>query len=277
MSGGGHVPRGPRILGRLTVDLVMSSPQYMNTCREYEIDLRGNRVTVIENLGVTKNQFDSMDLSDNSVVKLEGFPLLPRLRCVYLNNNRLVRIAKDLHQSLPNLETLILTNNSLTRLQDVANLAPLAKLKHLSLLDNPVSRKPGYRLFAVACLPQLRWLDFKKVTQREREAAAKEFGAEGAKEAAVERDAAGGAAVAGGKTFTPGEGVPEEVAAANGAGEGGARRPPTAEELTAIKAAIAGAATLEEVERYEGALATGVLPSDLAEKLKGAGARMETD
>lgn len=47
-------PLGPRILGRLTAELVLRSPQYMNCVGEYEIDLRANRITAIENLGTTE-------------------------------------------------------------------------------------------------------------------------------------------------------------------------------------------------------------------------------
>ena len=35
-----------------------------------------------------QDQFDTMDLSDNEVRRLEGFPLLKRLKTVILNNNR---------------------------------------------------------------------------------------------------------------------------------------------------------------------------------------------
>jgi hypothetical protein len=43
-----------------------------------------------------QNQFDSIDLSDNAVVRLEGFPRLPRLRVLYLCNNRVAKIARNL-------------------------------------------------------------------------------------------------------------------------------------------------------------------------------------
>ena len=41
------------------------------------------------------------------------------------------------------------------------------------------------------------------------------------------------------------------------------KKAPNAAELTAIKAAIANASTMEEVERLENALKTGVLPSEM--------------
>ncbi len=43
-----------------------------------------------------QNQFDAVDLSDNAVVRIEGFPRLPRLKVLYLNNNRVSKIARNL-------------------------------------------------------------------------------------------------------------------------------------------------------------------------------------
>lgn len=103
-------------LGRLTAELIARSPQYMSCCNDYELDLRGayvhtqhhchytrptgNKIQAIENLGVTQNQFDSIDLSDNAIVKLEGFPKLPRLRMLLLSNNRITRIDDGLEGML---------------------------------------------------------------------------------------------------------------------------------------------------------------------------------
>lgn len=43
-----------------------------------------------------QDQFDSIDLSDNAIVRLEGFPRLPRLKMLLLNNNRIAKVARDL-------------------------------------------------------------------------------------------------------------------------------------------------------------------------------------
>ncbi len=50
--GGGSF--GPRLAGRLTAELILRSRQYMSCVNQYEIDLRGNKIATIENLGATE-------------------------------------------------------------------------------------------------------------------------------------------------------------------------------------------------------------------------------
>ncbi|KAK9828890.1 hypothetical protein WJX72_002612 [[Myrmecia] bisecta] len=243
---------GPRLAGRLTAELVLRSPQYMNCVKEYEIDLRGNKIAAIENLGATENQFDSIDLSDNAIVRVEGFPKLPRLKTLLLNSNRITRIARHLEETIPNLSTLVLTNNRITNLSDVDPLNTLRKLQYLSLLDCPITKQPQYRLYVIHRCKHLKVLDFRKVKQKEREEAQRVFGAD---------EAAGEAGKA--KTFEPEEDLAAAEAAVKPAAEPEIRQGPTPEQQTAIKAAIANAQTLEDVQRLEAALRTGQLPSEL--------------
>jgi len=42
-----------------------------------------------------QDQFDTLELSDNDIRKLDGFPLLRRLKCLILNNNRVSLVACD--------------------------------------------------------------------------------------------------------------------------------------------------------------------------------------
>eukprot|EP01018_Ginkgo_biloba_P017578 Gb_32070 [translate_table: standard] len=237
---------------RLTADLIWRSPQYFNAVRERELDLRGNKIAVIENLGATEDQFDSIDLSDNEIVKLENFPYLSRLTTLLINNNRIARINPNIGEFLPKLQTLVLTNNRLVNLVDLDPLAMLVNLQTLSLLDNNVTKKPNYRFYVIYKLKKLRLLDFKKVKQRERLEAEKQFASKEAEEEAKKEPA---------KTFTPGE-VPTvpEVPSEEQAPKAVA---PTPEQILAIKAAIANSQTLEEVARLEKALKSGQLPADL--------------
>ena len=242
----------PRLAGRLTADLISRSPQGLNACGEYELDVRGHKIGAVENLGATQNQFDAIDLSDNEIVRLDGFPVLPRLHTLTLCNNRIARIAPGLENVLPALDTLTLTNNRVTSFGDVDALAGLRRLKRLSLLGNPVAAREDYRLYVAHVLPSVAILDFKKVKQAERDAAREKFGGKhGGK--ALEKARA--------RTFAPGA-----VAAEPASMETDAGAPPSGpspEQLLALKAAIANAATLEEVTRLEQALTTGIVPSDM--------------
>ncbi|KAL0319012.1 UNVERIFIED_CONTAM: U2 small nuclear ribonucleoprotein A' [Sesamum angustifolium] len=151
---------------RLTADLIWKSPHFFNAIRERELDLRGNKIAVIENIGATEDQFDTIDLSDNEIVKLENFPNLNRLGTLLLNNNRITRINPNLGEYLPKLHTLVLTNNRLTNLVEIDPLTSLPKLQFLSLLDNNITKKPNYRLYVIHKLKFLRVLDFRKVKQK---------------------------------------------------------------------------------------------------------------
>lgn len=153
---------------RITADLILRSSQYFNVVRERELDLRGNKIAAVENLGATEDQYDCIDLSDNEIVKLEGFPYLQRLTTLLVSNNRIIRLHPNLGVNLPKLQLLVLSNNRLLNLSDLEPLSSLVNLQMLSLLDNVVTKKPNYRLFLVQRLPKLRLLDFQKVKQKEK-------------------------------------------------------------------------------------------------------------
>lgn len=76
------------------------------------------------------------------------------------------RIGDVLHETIPNLETLVLTNNMVQDLAEMDNLSQLKELKHLSLLFNPISTKENYRAYIIFRLPQLKVLDFRKIKQK---------------------------------------------------------------------------------------------------------------
>ncbi|XP_069841506.1 U2 small nuclear ribonucleoprotein A' [Dendropsophus ebraccatus] len=228
---------------KLTADLIEQAAQYTNAVRDRELDLRGYKIPVIENLGATLDQFDTIDFSDNEIRKLDGFPLLKRLKCLLLNNNRICRIGEGLEQVIPNLTELILTNNSIMELGDLDNLSTLKNLTYLCLLRNPVINKRHYRLYVVFKIPQIRVLDFQRVRLAERQEAASMF--KGKRGAQLAKDIAKRS-----KTFTPGAGLQPEKKKSG----------PSPSDVEAIKVAIANATTLAEVERLKGLLQSGQIP-----------------
>lgn len=237
---------------KLTPELINQSMQFINPCRERELDLRGYKIPQIENLGATLDQFDTIDLSDNDLRKLDGLPYLPRLKCLLLNNNRILRIGDDLQECVPNLNSVILSGNNLQELGDLEPLAQLAHLETLCLLMNPVSTKPYYREYMAYKFQHLRLLDFRKIKQKDRKAAQEFFRSKQGKDMLKEiakksklSAAAAALAEASGKT----------AALAGG-------RFANPDDLQRIREAIKRASSLQEVERLSQILQSGHIPDN---------------
>ena len=77
---------------------------------------------------------------------------------------------------IPNLTTLVLTSNLVKELGDLEGLSGCSRLTHLSLLENPVSKKDNYRSYILHLCPNMRFLDFQKVKDVEREQSKSLFG-----------------------------------------------------------------------------------------------------
>ncbi|XP_050499391.1 U2 small nuclear ribonucleoprotein A' [Diabrotica virgifera virgifera] len=230
---------------KLTAEIIQNSMQYINPVKDRELDLRGYRIPEIENLGATGDQFDTIDFSENDVRKLDGFPYLPRIKCLLMNNNRIVRIGEQLQEYIPNLETLVLTGNYLAELSDIDPLVPLEKLSTLSLMYNPITAKLHYRLYLIYKLPQLKLLDFRKIKMKEREEAERLFKSKKGKDIQKE-------IVKRAKTFVPG-GNANSIAKSRGL---------TDEEIKKIREAINKANSLQEVERLQKILQSGQIPGN---------------
>uniref|UniRef100_A0A1A8KY80 Small nuclear ribonucleoprotein polypeptide A n=1 Tax=Nothobranchius kuhntae TaxID=321403 RepID=A0A1A8KY80_NOTKU len=227
---------------KLSAELIEQAAQYTNPVRDRELDLRGYKIPVVENLGATLDQFDTVDFSDNEVRKLDGFPLLKRLKTLLMNNNRVCRIGENLEQCLPSLRELVLTNNNIQDLGDLDPLASVKTLTLLSLLRNPVTNKKHYRLYVINKIPQIRVLDFQKVKLKERQEAEKMF--KGKRGAQLAKDISQRM-----KTFTPGVSAQPEK-----------KSGPSQADVEAIKNAITNASSLAEVERLTGMLQAGQIP-----------------
>lgn len=233
---------------RLTADLVRYAPQTLNTLKERELDLRGNKIPAVENLAVTMDGFDNLDLSDNEIRRLDNFPRMQRLSTLFVNNNHLVRIGADIGEIFPNIYILMFTGNKFQNLYEIDPLGAMKKLTMLSLIGNPVVRQPHYRLYVIFKIPSLKSLDFKRVSKTERGEAQTMF-ADRAMPTAADRQAASA--------------VPSRVVERT--------QKLTAEQQTLIKQAISKAQTNEDVDRLERMLLQGVTPEQL-EALKSAAA-----
>jgi len=145
-----------------------------------------------------------------------------------------MRILPNINDSLPNLETLILTNNNITRLEDIDALIGFKKLKTLSLLDNPITKRPGYRNYVIHKIPTLKLLDFRKVKVKERDEAKKAYSKLDKLEKVTD---------------------PENDRQAEAVS-------------MAVEQAIKNAKTFDEVDRIDNSLAAGKLPPEVLQQLK---------
>ncbi|KAJ3057709.1 U2 small nuclear ribonucleoprotein A' [Quaeritorhiza haematococci] len=178
---------------------------------------------------------------------------MPRLKNIMLANNRISRIDPEVSKNIPNITTLILSNNQISELGDLDPLANFKNLEVLSLLDNPVTTKKYYRLYVIFRCKKLRIFDFRKVKEKERQEALVLFSGKEGTRLASHLSAQKSLST---KTFEPGEGVPlpdkPEVRPYQG---------PTPEEAAKIKKAIQSATSLDEIARLERQLKGGVVPS----------------
>lgn len=153
---------------KLTAELLKQSDSALNPLKERELDLRGLKIVVLENLGVTRDQNDALDFTDNEIKYVGNLPRLVRLKHLILSNNLVSRIDENVARSLPFLHTLVLTNNALQDLRQVVPLRKLRHLEYLSLMGNPITREKHYREFVIWRVPSVRVLDYKRITDKVR-------------------------------------------------------------------------------------------------------------
>ncbi|KAK3067906.1 U2 snRNP complex subunit [Teratosphaeriaceae sp. CCFEE 6253] len=239
---------------RLTAELINSSLSYLNPLKERELDLRGHKIPAIENLGVAKDH-EAIDFTDNDIAVLTNFPLSPRLQTLLCARNRVSSLSAGLAKTLPNLHTLVLTQNNVAELADLDGLQGFGKLTHVSLAENPVASKENYRYWVLWRAPQIRFLDFQKVKDAERDKAKELFGTFDAPTELAQSILA----VRSSKPLSY-AGAP----AVNGTSKG-QRLKITEQEKKRFEALVKNAKTLAEVQKLEKAFSEGRLPAGVGD------------
>ncbi|KZT74896.1 L domain-like protein [Daedalea quercina L-15889] len=239
---------------KLTPELIEAVPSSLNPLKERQLDLRGYKIPAIENLGITRDQHDAIDFTDNSIVVLGNIPLLRRLRTLLLANNRISTISASLHLSVPNLTTLVLTNNNISELGDLEPLKDTKKLEFLSLLGNPVREKKWYREWLAWRIPSLRVLDFQRIRDKERQAAKSLFLTADNLPTQLADTLSKTVSTHAAKAPVATD-EPKPMVAPGKAG-----RLMSKEEAEKVKEAIARATSIEEIRRLERSLREGFMP-----------------
>ncbi|KAI7353423.1 U2-associated snRNP A [Hortaea werneckii] len=239
---------------RLTAELINNSLSYLNPLNERELDLRGHKIPSIENLGVAAKDHESIDFTDNDISVLANFPLSPRLQTLLCARNRIASIQPSLSKSLPSLNTLVLTQNNLSELADLDPLQGFMKLTHVSLLDNPVTSKEHYRYYVLWRNPRIRFLDFQKVKDAERNKAQELFGTFDQPTELAQSIIA----VRSSKSFSAAAPTGDAGGVAKGKG-----MKITETEKRRFEALVRKAKTLAEVQKLEKMFAEGKLPAEV--------------
>lgn len=210
----------------------------------------GNNIPLIENLGVTRDLNDSIDLTDNNITILGNFPRLVRLRSLLIARNRISHIhPTTFASSVPNLEMLVLSNNHIANLSDLIPVSQLPSLTFLSLIDNPVTHKEYYRSWVIWQNPHIRVLDFQKVKDSERKHAIQLFGTSHDRPTELAVQILGSSKS---RTFTI-----NTDDASSGSGRLGSRNKLSESEKEKLRQQLKNATSLAEISRIEQTLKSG--------------------
>jgi U2 small nuclear ribonucleoprotein A' len=128
---------------RLSAEILQTAEQRTNPLGDRELILRSLAIPTIEHLSVTRDAFDTIDFTNNHIVKLENFPRLTRLSTLYLGGNGVEFVdGKNLRKNVPNLKTLVLSGCGVRGWNVLGELGVgCPKLEVLSLVGNPVTSK----------------------------------------------------------------------------------------------------------------------------------------
>ena len=236
---------------RLSPELIeQTAEQRVDPNQDRSLILRGYRIGEMENLGITKNQYACIDLSDNEITKIENIPNLTRLRTLLLASNVISLIARDAFDGVTELTSLVLSNNRISKLSTLLPLQQLINLERLSLVDNPVTKVKHYRQFIIHMMnysTKLRYIDFQRVTDAERNESKRFFETSEGKEMLLQAHPL----VEESQTVRAAAPVEKRVAFGP-------------EVLAKLRDAIASASDMETVTKLERALKTGEISEDVA-------------
>ncbi|XP_015358962.1 dynein regulatory complex subunit 3 isoform X3 [Marmota marmota marmota] len=102
-----------------------------------------------------------LDLSFNNIEAIEGLDTLVNLEDLSLFNNRISKI--DSLDALVKLQVLSLGNNQIGNMMNLIYLRKFKCLRTLNLSGNPIAEAEDYKMFIFAYLPDLVYLDFRRI------------------------------------------------------------------------------------------------------------------
>ena len=114
-----------------------------------------------------------LDLSFNNIAKIEGLEKLTKLTDLSLFNNLIQDV--DGLDTCANLQCLSIGNNNIAALDSIVKLRRFKSLRLLNMEGNPVSKESEYRMYVLAYLNNLTYLDYAMVMKSEIVAAREQY------------------------------------------------------------------------------------------------------
>uniref|UniRef100_A0A3B1JE72 Dynein regulatory complex subunit 3 n=1 Tax=Astyanax mexicanus TaxID=7994 RepID=A0A3B1JE72_ASTMX len=130
-----------------------------------KLQLNNNSIEKIQGLEKLTNLL--WLLSFNKIKMIEGLEALVKLQTLSLSNNQIPAIEKM--DTLEHLEILSLGENVISQIDNVIYLRRFKNLRSLNLARNPICQETNYKIFVVAYLPDLVYLDFRLVDEQTNE------------------------------------------------------------------------------------------------------------
>eukprot|EP00758_Cryptobia_borreli_P005448 Tbor_TRINITY_DN4886_c0_g1::TRINITY_DN4886_c0_g1_i1::g.1266::m.1266/K11092/SNRPA1; U2 small nuclear ribonucleoprotein A' len=116
---------------RLSIEHLTKASHVVNPTQEREINLRGMGIQLLDGraLEALNDDFDCINLSDNQLLVLDGFPVMNRLTTLIVHRNYgLTKLPMMLPFRIPHLNTLVAND---TGFSTYASLSPLQFCKEL--------------------------------------------------------------------------------------------------------------------------------------------------
>lgn len=119
---------------------------------------------IIKAIRLGNNEISSIDILYKSISSTLD---CSNILWIDLSFNQITKISEGISATFPNLATLNLHANKLTRLSEVKKLAEITTLKSLSLHGNLIEEHKHYRNYCLFMCPNLRQFDMSPVTAGE--------------------------------------------------------------------------------------------------------------
>jgi len=130
------------------------------------LDLSENYITELENLDDLNLR--TLNVAQNRLNSLEGVQKLSKLQALDARHNNITTISALQAKDIPRLRKLRVSENRISQIRELNNLAEFSFLSDFYLDPNPLSELPQLRAQVLHRLPRLRCLDSVQVTAEER-------------------------------------------------------------------------------------------------------------